>query len=470
VIDASHVIANFISKHELRHFSMSNKPITVFLLKNYPKPLMKQLLFIILTASSLIAYSQKTDKELEKILKKSGKFDAVLNTDKYEVQILYTQIDRDAQNRPTFKTLTYNSDPNRYFYPASTVKFPAVLLAFEKLNQLKIKGLDKNTPLTISKAFEEHEAVSSDSTSANGKASIGHFAKKILLVSDNDAYNRLYEFVGQQDFNDKLFSKGYRNTRIIHRLSTPYSIEQNKITPAFSFGGGSSSPKLPNYANQIDRMEVYSPSAIYSQPIVTNKTKNYIPTTPIKKGIGYMKGDKLVNEPFDFTSKNFFPLDEQQEILKAVMFPEAVSPQKRFDLSKEDYDFLYQYMSQLPSETAYPKYDPKEFYDSYCKFTMFGDSKNPMPKNIRIFNKVGDAYGFLLDNAYVVDFDKKIEFMLTAVVYCNSDGVFNDDKYDYDTIGFPFYANLGKVIYEYESKRKKKNLPDLSRFKVKYDD
>ena len=108
-------------------------------------------------------------------------------------------------------------------------------------------------------------------------------------------------------------------------------------------------------------------------------------------------------------------------------------------------------------------------YDSYCKFLMFGDSKKPMPSSIRIFNKVGDAYGFLLDNAYIVDFDKKIEFMLTAVIYCNSDEVFNDDKYDYETVGYPFLANLGKTIYDYEVKRKRKVKPNLSKFKMKYD-
>ena len=99
---------------------------------------------------------------------------------------------------------------------------------------------------------------------------------------------------------------------------------------------------------------------------------------------------------------------------------------------------------------------------------MFGDSKKPMPSSIRIFNKVGDAYGFLLDNAYIVDFDKKIEFMLTAVIYCNSDEVFNDDKYDYETVGYPFLANLGKTIYDYEVKRKRKVKPNLSKFKMKY--
>ena len=55
---------------------------------------------------------------------------------KLEVQIIYTRIDRDTQNRPQFTTYTYRADSNRYFYPASTVKFPMVLLALEKMKEL----------------------------------------------------------------------------------------------------------------------------------------------------------------------------------------------------------------------------------------------------------------------------------------------------------------------------------------------
>ena len=100
---------------------------------------------------------------------------------------------------------------------------------------------------------------------------------------------------------------------------------------------------------------------------------------------------------------------------------------------------------------------------------MFGDNKKPIPRSIRIFNKVGDAYGFLLDNAYIVDFEKKIEFMLSVVIYCNADGIFNDDKYDYDEVGYPFMANLGKAVYDFEVKRKRKVKPDLSKFVITYD-
>ena len=55
------------------------------------------------------------------------------------------------------------------------------------------------------------------------------------------------------------------------------------------------------------------------------------------------------------------------------------------------------------------------------------------------------------------------------MIYVNADGIFNDDNYEYDTIGMPFMGNLGRVIYDYEAKRKRPNTPDLNRFRVKYE-
>ena len=123
-------------------------------------------------------------------------------------------------------------------------------------------------------------------------------------------------------------------------------------------------------------------------------------------------------------------------------------------------------MSQYPTETNSPPYaKDTALYDSYCKFLMFGDSKKPIPRSIRIFNKVGDAYGFLIDNAYIVDFEKGVEFILAATILCNSDGIFNDDTYDYDAVGFPFLARLGRAAYQYELTRKRAFPPDLGKLK-----
>jgi hypothetical protein len=116
-----------------------------------------------------------------------------------------------------------------------------------------------------------------------------------------------------------------------------------------------------------------------------------------------------------------------------------------------------------PGESTHPTYDTTEFPATYVKKFMYGnDIKVPDP-NIRIFNKTGDAYGFLIDASYVADYKNKIEFFLSTVIYCNSDGVFNDDTYDYDSVGYPFLKHLGKVVYDYELKRERRVVPDLSK-------
>jgi hypothetical protein len=86
-----------------------------------------------------------------------------------------------------------------------------------------------------------------------------------------------------------------------------------------------------------------------------------------------------------------------------------------------------------------------------------------------VFNKVGWAYGFMTDVSYVADFTNNIEFMLAATVYVNSDGILNDNKYDYDSIGYPFMYQLGQTIYQYEKNRQRHFKLDLSAFRLQYD-
>jgi len=394
---------------------------------------------------------EQTSSELQQILDKNRKLKSILaNKSLWDIQIIYTQINRDAQNRPSFRSLYYNFRPQHYFYPASTVKLPALVLGLEKLNELKNPQVTRDTPMRMASAFPGYPALVSDSTSATGYATLAHFGKQILLVSDNEAHNRIYDFLGQEYINQTFTQKGYLNSRFSHRLSVPYSFEENKITPEVSF--------FRPETNEI----------LYIQEKKESQ-RDYQYPAPILRGQGYYQGDQLVQLPFDFARRNAFGLQDQQRLLQAILFPESLPESARFNLTTSDYQFLYQYMSQLPRETTFPRLDPATYYDSYVKFLGFGDSKEPIPAHIRIFNKVGDAYGYLIDNAYVVDFENKIEFMLSAVIHCNSDGVFNDDKYEYDTVGFPFMGELGRTIFSHELKRSRENTPDLSKFKLTYD-
>jgi hypothetical protein len=123
----------------------------------------------------------------------------------------------------------------------------------------------------------------------------------------------------------------------------------------------------------------------------------------------------------------------------------------------------------LPRESDSPRYDPQEFKDSYGKFILpGGDRREQLPADIRIFNKAGWAYGYLIDNAYIVDFTNQVEFFLTAVILVNEDEIFNDDKYEFDTIGYPFMVKLSNLIYQHELIRKKKYQPNLDKFRFTY--
>ncbi len=396
-------------------------------------------------------HSQKGHDErlLETLMEKEpSKFRYILDQrDSLEVQILYTQINRDSANNPIFKSYFFNLDSTRYFYPASTIKLPLVVLSLEKLNQLHIKGLDKFTPVFHDSVYSGQRSIREDLTSENHLPSIAHYIRKVLMVSDNDASNALYEFMGQQAANDQLRKHGY-NIRILHRLSRSLTAEQNRHTEVLRF--------------------VRNDTLIYKQESLVNPD-SIRPNRVVLKGTGYMDHDSLVRKPFDFSYKNSFPLQEQQEILKAILFPETVNPKKRFDLTAGDRRFLLQYMSQLPRETSYPPYrQDTALYDASVKFFMFAEDRRPIPSSIRIFNKIGGAYGYVIDNAYIVDFDKGVEFMLSAVISTNRDGIFNDDKYDYKTIGYPFMRDLGQLIYQYEVNRVRERKPDLSEFKLTY--
>jgi hypothetical protein len=395
---------------------------------------------------ALNATAQSDANLLEKLmLQKPAQFGKILaNPKDYRLQILYTQIDRDKNNVPHFKEFTYNLNPKEYFYPASTVKMPLAFLALEKINNLKVKGLSKSTQMVYDSVSDRQEQIYNNPYSINGVQNIEQAVKEIFLVSDNNAANRLFEFVTPHTVHEQLAEKGYKDVYIRNRIELGRTAKENRSTQAI------------NFYNEQGKI-------IYHQPAAFNKDS--LPYYNAFIGDAYLNNqDSLIKGPLNFSDKNRIYLSDLTHILKSVLFFEQTPPSQRFNLTTEDRKFLLHYMHTLPTESKYPTYDSAHFWPNYCKFLYTGSEKGPFPSNIKIFNKVGDAYGFLLDIAYVMDPEKKIEFMLSAVIYCNSDGILNDSKYDYDSVGYPFYKNLGQLIYNYELQRKKAFLPNFAPF------
>jgi hypothetical protein len=409
-------------------------------------------LLLLGVATTVTTHAQpKTDSTLSQILKSNTHpvmQQVLADPQTYRCQIVYTRIDRDKNNTPTFTPSYFNYDPELYFNPASTVKLPLALLALEKLNDMKQKGVTKYTTIQYDSSYTRQIAAYADSTSANELPSIAHYIKRAFLISENDPYNRLYQFVGQQTIHRSLHSKGYTGVRI-PRQFMGYTPEQNR------------------HSNQVRFIDAKG-KTIYLQPAAYNTDSIDFSRTILLGKAHFNRDDSLIQAPFDFTLHNNLSLMDLQQMLQSVLFPNSVPKHQRFRLTQDDYRFLYRWLSQYPSETDYPKYDTSLFYDSYVKF-FFRDSTHRMPSHIRIFNKVGWSYGFLTDISYVMDTKNKVEYMLAATLYVNSDGVLNDSKYDYDTIGYPFLYQLGQTIYQHELQRKRTFKPNISQLQVTYD-
>ena len=350
--------------------------------------------------------------------------------DEHEVQIRYTQIRRGENNLPEFTTYSLFEDSETYFYPASTAKLPVAALALQRLRELQAEGvaIDRNTPFHI-RDRNNHPIALEDSTALSRTLSIAHLIKKIFLVSDNDAYNYLFDFLGTDYINSQLRDKGLKETSIHHK---------------FLFGADNNRTWEYYFLHEQDTL--YKQQSIHAKELINNgNLKKMI------KGVGYLDDNELVNEPFDFSKKNRISIHDLEGILKRIVFPEVFDSDERFDLHEEDYEFLQYWMSRNTLESNDPDYssDP-DLYDSYVKFFIYGDQKGTMTDEVRIFNKVGDAYGTLTETAYIQDRASAIEFLLTATVHVNENQIFNDNIYEYDSIGFPFMAGLGRAILNYE--------------------
>lgn len=387
---------------------------------------------------------------LEKLMRQSPQYFSFIlaNRDALKVQVIYTQINRDAQNRPSFTNYYFHVNPSEYFYPASTVKLPVALLSLQKLSELRLAGLDRNSSMVTDKGYSGETATLNDPATSDGRPTIAQYIKRIFLVSDNEAFNRLYEFLGPSYINQQLLKMGYNDVQIRHRLNISLSQDENLHTNPVSF------------FNQAGKL-------LYSQPLQFCQDSFSYRNDSL--GLGYYRDGWLVNRAMNFSAKNRVSLTDLHSILLSIMFPQSVSPGRRFHINDDDYAFVYQYLSEFPAESQWPAYDSATNWDAYGKFLYWGAEKGKLPKNIRIFNKEGDAYGFLTDISYFIDLDRNVEFMLSATIYCNSDGILNDDQYDYEKTGLPFLKQLGRMIYDYELKRPRQYKADLSGFRMNYE-
>lgn len=374
-----------------------------------------------------IADSTRTDVFLEELLKQPSRyFDSMLaKRQDLNVQVIYTKIDRGANGIAGLGHYYFNVNPARYFDPVASVKLPLAVLTMQKLAALKPNGVDKNTTMLTEKAYSGQTAAFNDPTTPNGKPNIAQYLKRMLLVNDEEAANRLYELLGPQYINQQLKGKGYATAQIIERLGASLTEDENRHTNPVKFYAA---------ANKL-----------------------------IHEQAGGFDTARYFSQPGSLEGKNRFTLEDLHSILISLIFPNKVTSSQRFTLSDEDRMYILKYMSQWPTESSNPPYidEPGIYYPAYSKYFLYGSGRDTVTGNVRIFNAAGQKEGTMVDIAYIVDFDKKIEFFLSAVIHCDED--------KYESTALPLMKHLGELIYKYEVKREKKIVPDLGELKMEYD-
>lgn len=355
--------------------------------------------------------------------------------EKYRYQIVFSQIDRNRKGIPLVTTHYYHFNKSQYFYPASLVKFPTSLLALQKLTELAPTGIKPETSVRFDSAWYCQTRSGRDPSQISGWPSLESYIKKMMLVSDNESYNRTYEFLGYDYIAQSLHDKGFKDTRIIQRFEFPCDTLSAYMTNPVCF-----------FKDQ---------DTLYFQPLAMALKRLQNPYGDVYMGNKYYDAlGNLYPFPRSFMFNNYLPLDELHRMLISLYMPEAVSPESRWNINPAYADLLKKYMGMWPRESQNPSYG---YADHYKKYMLMGNGASlPDSSDIRIFNVVGRAFGVLADCAYVVDFKNKIEFCVTAVIYCNEDDVLNNDRYQYDSIGLPFLTELGQILYTEELQREKR--------------
>ena len=373
------------------------------------------LLIILLFGCSLDTNPIKSSLRNNDFLK-----EIIKDKEDYEIQVLLTKINQN-NTQVNFQKYEFQLDDNQYFYPASTNKLPIVILTLKKINELRSKGSE----ITLkSKIILNYKDDSSELELRDSITSFQNLIADVFLISDNSASNILIDFIGYNYFNNEMKNAGFQKTYLNHKFNPdPYVNSTWQIS-------------------DLDNNLISSTND--DQKIIKADDK----TNGLDKGERrYFKG-QILNESLNFSEKNRSSITDMHNLIKYIFYPEIFDSNNTFNLNVEDYDFLRYWMSRFTYEDIGEKFIGDEnFFETYNKFFIHGDEQSVSNEQIRVYNKIGQAYGTSIDNGLIKNYQDNIEFILTATIYTNKNKVINDNVYEYDDIAVPFLAKLSRAIY-----------------------
>ena len=334
------------------------------------------------------------------------------------VQILLQH--RSRQSGALWQRNAWRLTPRRWFSTASVAKLPIALLACEKIAAL---GLD----LSAAIGFNQPPIGGEWPAGEPDFEPLARSLTRIFTVSENPPFNRLYDFMGVDAMHARLGQLGYPSARLISRMSSP--VNDNTRTRAGMVKDANGKP-------------------VHVFPERTGTQRRFA-FGDAHEGSGFLlESGELVAGAHDFSTANFIALADSQHMLKAMVDPASVPRQQRWAIPEPMRQQVLAIMALLPRQSTDPTYPESEYPDGYARFFLLGDGKARKPESLRLVGKAGEAYGYLTDVEYISDAQGTQECLLAASIYVNADGVFNDDAYEYESIGYPFLGALGRAVWQ----------------------
>lgn len=387
--------------------------------------LLAGLLALTTPASSVSAdpCSGTEDSWLESRMRAAGGFEAVLRDPSgHRLQILVSEVVTGPGGARALVRHGYRVGAE-YIYPASAIKTFASVAAMRSLAATR-PAVDLDTPLVLCGA-RRCGGSRDRSNREGGKRTLGHEIRKMQIVSDNGAFNRLYDYVGHREINAQLAAMGFSTVRIVHRLSTNESLAGHRRTPRMQLRPG----------RQIVEVPARDSEALPLPP----------PEPGLEVGLAHIgPDDAVVAAPMDFTGRNAAPLCALQQLSVALVAPELGTVE--LGLGAAHREALLAAMTIDPLASKNPRFtDPSQGVDRF-KPLLPGIARVLPRAQIRYVNKAGKAYGFHIENAYIEDISSGRAFFVSAAIYADHDGTVGDDRYDYAEVSAPFFAELGELL------------------------
>lgn len=383
----------------------------------------KEFLSILIVLISLRGYSQlPTDSlNLVNLFTTNSDLGRVLNNSQYRVQIHYTPV-VNKEIRPSVQIGT-----QQFFYPASTVKLPIALLALQKMKTL---GLDLNDRVSFvdsigcgSRRYIDKYRI--------GKPSFKELLSEMIVVSDNDAYNALYQFVTPKYIINELERMGYNSSRIFRSFTGCQTVELSTNPVIIYDNSGQIKLKLYSSILEVERDDLFCEGY--------DKNKRI--------GAKNEKDGKIEIGPFDFNYGLEIETGDLSLMMQRLFYPEKFNPDENWAISIQQREAMLDWLKMIPAQLDNPVFkDRKRYPDDLYKYTY--SSVTDRDTTIQIYSKLGLSYGFTTEVAYISKDSANDAFFLVVSVYTNANKIVNDGKYEYESIARPFISRLTALLVE----------------------